>query len=405
MIKSFYLILLFVITYETIPNLGSVSSSTSSQYMYLPMKKDHKYGDDICYYREYDDKLHYYIFYVKPCEKGKYCQFEITAHPFGYCVDLPINTTTLSLWKESCDSEVDCQNGLSCINSKCTIICPNQIYQNSKINFVCLPDDERIDDNFCLKYDYSYDSNNNPTRVLTYHGNYPGLPNECGLINYKPVNYKFYNDDSVLEDDIQYIEENRKWCTIGSVPDNEFVTDKKYCYSGFALNFYPNKLYKNPSKNSVIQSNQPISKLCVSPIEVDFKNPLANDGCIITYQILEQNPKKYNSKLGSGVTCSETIVIESERYKEFIDAFNEANEEDKQNCYNIDDYKYRCKNVKLIKLWYFYKHPEDYLFYKDRDKLQKVLDFKIQREFPTYYEFTQYLNYSYLLFLLFLIIM
>lgn len=37
---------------------------------YLPMEKDHKYGDDIFYYRqEIDEKLDYTVYYIKPCEK------------------------------------------------------------------------------------------------------------------------------------------------------------------------------------------------------------------------------------------------------------------------------------------------------------------------------------------------
>ena len=411
MIKSFFLILFFVFSFESEPVIPNLEyPPEGSEYIYLPMKKNHKYGDDICYYREFDEKLKYYIYYVKPCETGKYCQYEISGQPFGYCVDIQTDSTTLSKWKESCESVNDCQSGLKCENKQCVpeIPCsnPSKAYQigfngegNTVTSFSCLEDNEKIDDNFCVKYEYENEATTNyPNVKYTYYGNHPGLPKGCGLIHFSPINYKVYTG-SGYEDDVLYRIENIEWSTRGSVPDNEFVTDDSYCYSGFALYFYPNKLEKQPNNHGDSTSNQQ-QKLCVTPISVDINNELANGECIITYKILDESPKQYNL----GEECPQTIVIESERYREFIDAFKEANDEDKKNCYNIDEYPYHCKNSNLIKLWYFYKYPEDYLFYKDRDKLKAVLDFKIQRKYPTY-AFTYYLSYSYLLLLLFLIMM
>lgn len=404
MIKIFYFVLLFLISYEqtsSIPDLTyPIDSSTS--YMYLPMKKDHKYGEDICYYREYDDKLRYFIYYVKPCDTGKYCEYQTNHQPFGYCVDIQINPSTISKWKESCETTVDCQSGLSCDNSKCvdTSTCATEFYQNGPYNFACLPIGQKIDDKYCLRYEYGYDTNNDIdwSKTTTYHGNYPGLSYYCGLIHYKRLNYKASDSNGNFVDDVKYIEENKEWCTIGSVPDGEFVTNSDYCHSGFSLDFYPNKLSENPSK----YYSQTVQKLCVTPISIDKYNLLTRNDCIITYKIGDGNEKQYNLNLGSGATCSHTTIIESERHREFADAFKDASDEDKQNCFDIDTYKYHCKNSNLIKLWYFKKNPKDYLFYKDRDKLKKVLDFKIQREYPTY-SFTKYLNCNFLLFLLFLI--
>ena len=68
-------------------------------------------------YREYDEKLRYYIYYVRPCEKGKYCQKEVSnGQPFGYCVDILTNTTTISNLDGSCESDYECQSGLTCQN-------------------------------------------------------------------------------------------------------------------------------------------------------------------------------------------------------------------------------------------------------------------------------------------------
>ena len=404
MVKSFYLILLFVISYETIPDTLAHPPNSDS-YLYLPMKKDHKYGDDICYYREYDEKLRYSIYYVRPCEKGKYCQKEVdNGQPFGYCVDILTNTTTISNLDGSCESDYECQSGLTCQNSKCTdSTCSLQVYQHGLTSFGCHNTNyNQLKDNQCELYEYSKDTDNYFDSLSSYtQGKYPGLPNVCGKTNYISYDKRYNPSTGPTERDPYYVIESKEWCTIGSVPDNEFVDNAKYCQSGFTLNFYPNKQLKDPSKGR-INSAVP---MCVTPIEIDKKNPYVGGGCIITYKIGDQSPKKYKVTNSGSALCSEDIIIKSERHREFAEAFNSASEEDKQNCYDIDTYKYRCKNVNLIKLWYFKENPEDYLFYKDRKKLEKVLDYKIQKEYPTYSEFSQYLNYSHLLFLIILTIM
>ena len=403
MVKSFYLILLFVISYETIRETLDDPLQDSESYIYLPMKKDHKFGDDICYYREYDEKLQYTIFYVRPCEKGKYCQKEVdNGQPFGYCVDLLTNTTTISNLDGSCESDYECQSGLTCENSKCSIYCPNTIYQHDLDSFGCHNSNyKQLESKYCEFTEFTKDDNGYYTGYSPpYKGKFPGLPNECKKKNYISVDLPYTTSTGTVRDPY-YLVESKEWCTIGSVPDNEFVDEEKYCNSGFTLDFYPNRQLKDPCRGC---TNIP-DKMCVTPIEIDLKNPYVATGeCIITYKIGDQDPKKYKATSASGL-CSDDIIIKSERHREFADAFNNASDEDKQNCYDIDTYKYRCKNVNLIKLWYFRKYPKDYLFYKDRKKLEKVLDYKIQKEYPTYSEFSQYLNYSYLLFLLILIVM
>lgn len=44
----------------------------------LPMDKDSKYGDDVCSYTGQKQK------YVKPCEKGKFCDGSNTLPTFDY---------------------------------------------------------------------------------------------------------------------------------------------------------------------------------------------------------------------------------------------------------------------------------------------------------------------------------
>ena len=303
MVKSFYLILLFVISYEqvAIPTMPGhpPSSASSTSYIYLPMKKDHKFGDDICYYREYDEKLHYYIYYVRLCEKGKYCQKEVdNGQPFGYCVDILTNTTTISNLDGSCESSYECQSGLTCQNSKCSYPCTYQIYHHDLTDFDCHDSSyKQLESNQCKFYEYPKDSDNfysdtPPNTINIIKGKYPGLPNECGKINYKPYDFRYYNSATrQTEKDPKYLVESREWCTIGSVLDNEFVDDAKYCYTGDTLKFYPNKQLKDPS----IQGHNSKDEMCVTPIEIDIENPYVGGGCIITYKIGEQSPKKYKT--------------------------------------------------------------------------------------------------------------
>ena len=106
--------ILFFIALLLIEQELAIVTGITREAIYLPMKKDHKYGDDICYYREIDEKLDYAIYYVKPCEKGKYCENGITGHPFGFCRDIPTNITDFPSYGEACNTKGECQNGLIC---------------------------------------------------------------------------------------------------------------------------------------------------------------------------------------------------------------------------------------------------------------------------------------------------
>ena len=90
------------------------SLSITKDVIYLPMKKNHKYGDDICYYREIDEKLDYAVYYVKPCEKGKYCEDGNIGRPFGFCRDIPTKLTDFASLGEACSTNGECQQNLNC---------------------------------------------------------------------------------------------------------------------------------------------------------------------------------------------------------------------------------------------------------------------------------------------------
>ena len=117
--------------------------------------------------------------------------------------------------------------------------------------------------------------------------------------------------------------------------------------------------------------------------------------------------KKNIKHLAYGKTCYSDDVMKSQLYSEFIDEFNNANEDDQKNCYKLPrDFSIpgNCQNRNLLKLAYFYRNIKDYLFYKDREDLEKVLDFKIQQNYYRYAS-GSYLTLKYLFFLLFLILL
>ena len=414
--------------------IESKLSDVASQYrevIYLPMKKDHKYGDDICYYREIDEKLDYAIYYVKPCEKGKYCENEIRGHPYGFCRDIPTNVTDFPSYGDACSTNGECQNDLIC-DSTCKKECTEKkkdnrldiLFQHDLNDFDCEEYDYKtLNEKYCVWRDYSFQENY-PQRYQGIYketkGKFPGLPKECGIINYKdytdydtisipnsnPVAYKSFK---------RYLEESREWCSIGEVEDGVFVTDKRFCKSGFTLNFYINGELSEPivkyddSGRDIYHSTQK-SKMCVTPIQIDYNNSLV--GCVITYKIKDGSEQKYNADKFD-ITCSNTdtnynkeSVIKSQIYTEFIEEFNKASDEDKKNCYKIPQGEEgNCENIKLLKLYYFYKNINEYLFYKDRKDLEKVLHFKIQQSYPRYYELSSCLNLNYLFFLLILILL
>ena len=81
-------------------------------------------------------------------------------------------------------------------------------------------------------------------------------------------------------------------------------------------------------------------------------------GCLITYKGPDGNEHKYNvdkyydSQPLSVVSeiCNKDILIKTQLFSEFINEFNNANDEDKKNCYKIlDDKEGNCQNLALIR--------------------------------------------------------
>lgn len=392
----------------------SQPTSTSTNYIYLPMKKDYKYGDDICYYREHDEKLNSYIYYVKPCEQGKYCaDTSITGQPFGFCRDILTNATDFPSYENECSTNQECISGLVC-EQTCKLKCTGSLDGINDSPFYHNFDDidcedykyKTIESKYCYLQEFERNADQTFKRFKDYKGKFPGFPKECGKINYnKFTDYLTYSPrpgaTPPFEPYEHYYLETKEWISIGDVSDGDFVTDKKFCKSGFTLEFYPNGDTIVPEHNTI-----PIGKMCVTPTEIDKHNLLLQNPleCVVTYKGKDGIEHKYRSSDPN--ICDEEIVIQSKLYTEFIEEFKNASEEDQKNCYLINiNTEGNCQNINLIKLFYFYTHVSEYLFYKDRKKLETVLHFKIQQLYHRYYEFSTYLNIKYLFFLLFLIIL
>ena len=80
---------------------------------YLPYKKDKDFDiEGLCEYSKNS------IYYVKPCEEGKYCKG--MGNDLSICSNVP-NKTTLQTQGETCKNDFECEYGLYCRNSKCSI--------------------------------------------------------------------------------------------------------------------------------------------------------------------------------------------------------------------------------------------------------------------------------------------
>ena len=101
--------------------------------------------------------------------------------------------------------------------------------------------------------------------------------------------------------------------------------------------------------------------------------------CSISYKIIDGEPLNYNVyKLSSwGYTSSEMAVFcNIEHIKIKYDNFREysksISENERKTCGDLENTnKYTCENNGLIKSWYFYKHPEKYILYNDRENWVK----------------------------------
>ena len=375
---------------------------------YLPMEKKSKYGDDVCgYYDKNGDYL------VKPCDSGKYCvnPSSQTTSTLSFCQDVPKIENGLSTINEDCSTEFDCEYNLECKGQKCTHVCTTANFYPYRAGspgsgYSC---NLKAAEGYCEYKEYTKDTLGNDV-TNTYYGSPTNRLQICGVYTFNPKANNIYE------------QKDTKYAYIGSVDSGEYVSDETLCKSGFALYYYPNGYLEDPSTGNLNR----MYKRCVTPTSIDKKDKLTKS-CVIYYKEKDEDNqiKKYNvdqlqnyfgpSGTSSGTSsrfdsienelCNYndfTFKIKMEKFKEYNDKLTD---EEREKCGDLrsgSKYRYICDNKDLIKSWYFYENPYQYIVYNDREKLLTVLNHFIQKEFPLY-QFSKILNIQYLITLLFLL--
>ena len=370
--------------------------SKADKDIYLPMEKASKYGDDVCRY--YDDG-HYY---VKPCEKGKYCAGALAANNLGIsfsnleiCHDLPSQSPLSNLNDGKCKTSFECEKNLLCNGNTCTkCSIRNQVQTGQYPNYVCR-DNTDTGTGFCESVTLS--STNQKQTKYSFPENYK----KCGKLTIKE-----YPNLTGVNFAGNYYASLNEYDYIGTVPDGGYVEDMELCESGFALPFYYGGYYDSPHATDAPDYNEPYLR-CVTPISI---NNAHTSYCSITYKINDEDPLNYNvdqmsftkySSIKSKLCEQEYIKIMSDNFREYSKSISV---DERKTCGDLEDLnKFTCENNNLIKSWYFYKNPEKYILYHDREKLDKVLQYLIQKDYPSY-SLSKFLNIK-ILFLLLLFIL
>ena len=381
----------------------------------LPMDKDSKYGDDVCHYTDKKKK------YVKPCEKGKFCDEnvirtldyirnkdnidDVSNSSIGICREFPKISPIFTFNERGCTNDFECESPYKCIDNVCTQECPTGKF----LSYAgCRDNSEKGSEG-----EICYELTINSVGVQDEKYSPPNANKECGKI------VSFADNPLNTEKGIYYV--NKKGFVYpGEVEDGEYVTEDYFCKSGFALYFFKDGKTEDPRDTNASSGPNQMHLRCVTPISIssDYDSTLTPPSwttCLINYKIKEDGEiLRYNvlylpsgySGTGSPIDdyCSDIdrdyIKLKSEKYREF---YTKISEEERKTCGDLDDTnKYTCENNGLIKLWYSYTNPKDYLNYNDRKKIGEVLDYKIQQQYPCY-SLSQFLSikFIYLLFLLF----
>jgi len=357
-----------------------VSLLSYSILMYFPLNKKEidLNNDDLCYYKENDNKK-----YVKACNEGYYCKILDKNENKGICLEYnPI----VKNYKEECIEDSQCFSDLKCINNKCVKGNDHPYVYKDKVSE--------------LKYYYCDDNDN----ILYDH-------QACGKIT-QPETTK---DKCILpyvylkvcgelnEDHLSYSNSD-----FGIVENNKFVGDVLACKSGFTLYFYDDGEIQYNHINKGISF-----PACVTVKNVDLD---IDDECIISYTKEDENELIYSRKNVNETLYNKNdfpdcnlIMTKIELFKNYLNIFNKLkNHCQKEQFYNEP---FTCKNDELRKSWYFYNHPEDYLLYKDEEE---IIDYLIQKYYPSHksneteqeneISSSGFLNNKYFLFLLLLFI-
>ena len=347
---------------------------TLSLSFYRPLSKlNINSSSDICYFKDITaDSAIFNLEFVKGCANNKKC----IRVDYSDSNVMSICQNSQSLSKASCsacDNDFECQSPAECTGNKCvssgddcsasgtgtTTGCASDKIKNY-YNGDCESEREQK-----KAYCFTYDSTGHK------NGDYQEDTSAkiCGKLNVKKNN-----------GDNNYYKEYSQWVYYGSVPDGEFVEDKEACQSGYALYFYGDKTLENPLNSDTHQ----MFLLCVTVLDVEFggvttgtsscdriKYKIGSNGNELIYDLSNLSGRgSYNSD------CDYLLMIKLELFKKYKEEYDKVKEQcNTQNLNNV------CNKDELMKWWYLYNHPREYLLYKDQTE---VLDYLIQRSNPSY---------------------
>jgi hypothetical protein len=389
---------------------------------YLPFKKDKDFDiEGLCAYSKNS------INYVKPCEEGKYCK-TINGNDLSICSALP-NETILQSEGEACKNDFECEDGLYCRNSKCSIYSSSECgnnqspylnYNNGRRTWTCKIT-KYLD--YCYYRDLTIQTGGDFVETFSSPSlEYSYNPLKvCGKMEIKKRTVT--NKGDVYA--IQSIESTY----IGTLKDGEWVYDERACESGYALYFYGDGTLVDPSPNYTGDDEHSMFKKCVTPKSIDTTS---SSDCVITYG---NNDEKYNvnqinlrdrqtlrisnyydpishsysdkfmyNSISSSGLCSSNLLKKLEMFKKYTAVFTEEKQKECEKNKYYDEPE-TCRDNELRKLYYYYQKPEYYELYYDEDgKNNDVINYLIQSSYKSY-QSSGFLSFKYFIsILLFLII-
>ena len=308
--------------------------------------------------------------YVKGCESGKTCK-PLSYQSMSVCVNVLVSK--FKKVGSDCYQDSDCNTGLECYYSKCALDSyyayhVNDVYGNSY--YYC--EDGKLYDKTNLRCSYTTNYCYNSNSGNSY---YPGFLSVCGKMDI----YQSYYGNS-------YSHSSTEIAEIGSVEDGQFVEDELACSSGFSLQFFTNKKTYNYYDNTLF-------KMCVTLVDV-------YDNGYIKYRIGSDEDQIYN------LTSSEVITLKTKvaMFQKYKEALNSEKDNIKKELNYEEPMTYGKDSLR--KWYYLYNNPDLYLIYKNEPE---VIDYLIQQKYPDYivnsYDKSSYLDFKYILLILFIIML
>lgn len=349
---------------------------TLSLSFFRPLSKlNINYTSDVCYFKDItSDSSIFNLEFVKGCPKNKECtQVDNTN---SYIINTCQNKDSIT--KSTCSNDFECISPYKCIETKCCpsggcissggtptpIECQADEIYNHKAGVSTVCDPNKLENKrYCKVY------NSDGTETAEYREE--NFAKICGK-----------NNIVVGTEENHYYRKSTEWAYYGSVGDNEFVEKVEACKSGYALYFYGDKSLNNP-----LDSEHEMFLLCVTVLDVELEDdpmiPNTQKKCKrIKYKINTGNELIYDlSNLDdrdkSLEHCDYLLMTKLELFKKYKEEYDKV----KDQCYSAKSNDNICGKDELMKWWYLYENPRDYLLYKDQTE---VLDYLIHERYSAY---------------------